>query len=199
MGHVTDIRRAVAVVAALNFAYFVVEFFMAIRLGSVSLFADSVDFFEDTAINLLVFFALTWSVVARRRAGTVLAGIILIPAIAALVTAVVKILNPAVPEPAALTLTAVGALVVNVVCALILVRLRGEGSSLTRGAWLAARNDALGNILIIAAGLATFVYATAWFDIVVGLIIAFINFSAAKEVWEAARAEGDPLEMLDDD
>jgi Co/Zn/Cd efflux system component len=170
----------------------------------VSIFADSADFFEDTAINLLVFFALGWSALARRRAGSVLAGIILIPAIAALVTAIMKILNPEVPEPTALTLTAVGALAVNLVCALLLTRLRspeshGSAASLTRGAWLAARNDALANLLIIGAGIATLLYATAWFDVIVGLIIAAINFSAAKEVWEAARFEGDPMELLDDD
>ncbi|QOQ38259.1 cation transporter [Trueperella pecoris] len=196
------IRRTILTVAFLNAAYFVVEFVMAIDLGSVSLFADSVDFLEDTAINLLVFFALTWSFAARRTAGSVLAGIILIPAVAALVTAVMKIVNPVAPEPGALTTTAVGALIVNVVCAVLLMRFRdddADSSGLVRGAWLAARNDALANILIILAGLATFLVSTAWFDIVAGLIISYINFTASKEVWEAARFQGDPMELLDDD
>lgn len=195
------VRRAILAVALLNLAYFFVEFVMAIELGSVSLFADSVDFLEDTAINLLVFFALAWSATARRRAGSALALIILVPAIAALVTAVAKIIHPAVPEPGALTVTAVGALAVNVTCAVLLMRFRDhdEGAGLVRGAWLAARNDALANLLIIAAGLATAFVYTAWFDIVAGLIISYINFSASREVWQAARFEGDPMELLDDD
>ena len=85
----------------------------------------------------------------------------------------------------------------------VLMQLRGEGSSLATGAWLAARNDALANLLIIAAGLLTFVWETAWFDIVVGAIIAAINLSAAKEVWEASREEHDSVEDafadMDDD
>ena len=92
---------------------------------------------------------------------------------------------------------------VNVICAILLMQLRGEGSSLATGAWLAARNDALANLLIIAAGLLTFVWETAWFDIVVGAIIAAINLSAAKEVWEASREEHDSVEDafadMDDD
>ena len=80
------------------------------------------------------------------------------------------------------------------ICAILLMQLRGEGSSLATGAWLAARNDALANLLIIAAGLLTFVWETAWFDIVVGAIIAAINLSAAKEVWEASREEHDSVE-----
>ncbi len=45
------LRRAVLVVALANLAYFFVEFAVARRIGSVSLFADSVDFLEDTAVN----------------------------------------------------------------------------------------------------------------------------------------------------
>ena len=192
-------------VALLNLAYFFVEFFGALAIGSASLFADSADFLEDTAINLLVFFAVAWpaarrrtagSVLAARRrtAGSVLAALILIPAIAAIVTVVAKIMNPVALSPQGLTGIAVGALVVNVICAVLLMQLRDEGSSLATGAWLAARNDALANVLTIAAGLLTFVWETAWFDIVVGAIIAVINLSAAKEVWEASREEHDSVE-----
>ena len=188
------IRRAVLIVALLNLAYFFVEFSAAIAIGSASLFADSADFLEDTAINMLVFFAVAWPASRRRAAGSVLAALILIPAIAAIVTVVLKILNPEPPSPEGLTGVALGALAVNLICAIILLRLRNEGSSLATGAWLAARNDALANLLIIVAGLLTFVWATAWFDIIVGAIIAAINLSAAKEVWEESREEHGSVE-----
>ena len=197
------IRRAVLIVALLNLAYFFVEFAGAVAIGSASLFADSADFLEDTAINLLVFFAVAGPAARRRTAGSVLAALILIPTVAAVVTVVTKIMNPVAPSPQGLTGIAFGALVVNVICAILLMQLRGEGSSLATGAWLAARNDALANLLIIAAGLLTFVWETAWFDIVVGAIIAAINLSAAKEVWEASREEHDSVEDafadMDDD
>ena len=54
------LRRAVRIVALLNIAYFGIEFGVARSIGSVSLFADSIDFLEDTALNLLVLFALGW-------------------------------------------------------------------------------------------------------------------------------------------
>ena len=56
-----DLRRVVLVVAVLNFGYFFVELTVALVAGSVSLLADSVDFLEDTAINLLVALALGWT------------------------------------------------------------------------------------------------------------------------------------------
>ena len=188
------IRRAVLIVALLNLLYFFIEFAAAVIIGSASLFADSADFLEDTAINLLVFFAVAWPASRRRKAGSVLAALILIPAIAAIVMVVTKMLNPEPPSAEGLTAVAFGALVVNVICAVILLQLREQGSSLATGAWLAARNDALANILIILAGLLTFVWPTAWFDIVVGAIIAAVNLSAAKEVWEESREEHDSVE-----
>ena len=52
------LRRAILIVALLNLTYFGVEFAVARRIGSVSLFADSIDFLEDTSLNLLILMAL---------------------------------------------------------------------------------------------------------------------------------------------
>jgi Co/Zn/Cd efflux system component len=185
----TPFRRVVLIVALLNLGYFAVEFAVALAIGSVSLFADSVDFLEDASINLLIFFAVGWSALQRSRVGSVLALIILVPAVATIWTAVVKILNPATPEPLPLSLAALGALVVNLACAFLLVRHRHAQGSLAKAAWLSARNDALANVAIIAAGVATMWFATGWIDIGVGLGIAVLNADAARAVWKAARAE----------
>ena len=45
------LHRAVTFVALANLGYFGVEFGVARAIGSVSLFADSIDFLEDAAIN----------------------------------------------------------------------------------------------------------------------------------------------------
>jgi Co/Zn/Cd efflux system component len=183
-------RRAVAWVAALNLAYFGVEFAVALAIGSVSLFADSVDFLEDTSVNLLILLALGWSLRARARAGMVLAALLLVPGLATLWTAWAKFGNPLTPEPLPLTLAGLGALAVNLTCALILVRFRAHSGSLSKAAFLSARNDAFANVAIIAAGLITaFVWRTPWPDLAVGLAIALVNLDAAREVWEAAREE----------
>ena len=183
-------RRAAAWVAALNLAYFGIEFAVALAIGSVALFADSVDFLEDTSINLLILLALGWSAAVRARVGMVLAGLLLVPGIATMWTAAQQFAHPVTPAPLPLTLAALGALAVNVTCALILARHRGHSGSLSKAAFLSARNDALANIGIIAAGLVTaFAWHSPWPDLAVGLAIALVNLDAAKEVWEAARDE----------
>ena len=188
-GDQAGLRRAVAWVAALNFGYFGIEFAVALAIGSVALFADSVDFLEDTAINLLILIGLGWSLRARARLGMVLAAVILVPALATLWMAWEKFQAPVPPAPLALTLTGLGALAVNLTAALILARFRHHSGSLTKAAFLSARNDALANVAIIGAGLATVATQSAWPDLIVGLGIAAMNADAAHEVWEAAREE----------
>ena len=183
-------RRAVLIVAALNLAYFGIEFAVALAIGSVSLFADSVDFLEDASVNLLIVLALGWSLKARARLGMALAIILLVPGLATLWTAFAKFSVPVPPSPFPLTVAGSGALLVNLSCAFMLVRFRHQKGSLTKAAFLSARNDAFANVAIIAAGLVTaFLWSSAWPDLVVGLGIAVRNADAAREVWQAAREE----------
>jgi Co/Zn/Cd efflux system component len=184
------LRRVVRRVAALNLGYFGIEFAVALAIGSVSLFADSIDFLEDASVNLLIVLGLGWSLRQRAQLGMALAGILLVPGLATLWTAWEKFMAPVPPEPVALTLAGAGAMLVNFACALMLARYRAHGGSLTRAAFLSARNDVLANIAIIAAGLVTaYLWASAWPDLIVGLAIAAMNTDAAREVWEAAREE----------
>ena len=185
-----SLRRTVRLVALLNLAYFGVEFSVARAIGSVSLFADSIDFLEDASVNLLVLLALGWSLRWRVRTAMVLAVLIVVPGITTLWTAWQKILEPIAPSPIPLSLAGAGAFVVNLICAILLSRQQHHGGSLTKAAFLSARNDVLANVAIVAAGLVTaFAWRTAWPDVLVGLGIAVLNFGAAKEVYEAAREE----------
>jgi Co/Zn/Cd efflux system component len=183
------LRKALALVALLNLGYFGVEFAVAVAIGSVSLFADSVDFIEDASVNLLILAALRWSARSRARVGMVLSAFLLVPGLATLWTAWEKFSAPVPPEALRLALTGAGALAVNLTCALVLARYRAHQGSLTRAAFLSARNDAFANAAIIGAGAMTGWLASAWPDLIVGLVIAAMNAGACHEVWEAARDE----------
>jgi Co/Zn/Cd efflux system component len=185
-----DLQRIVRLVALLNLSYFGIEFAVALGIGSVSLFADSVDFLEDAAVNLLIFAALGWTVRNRARLGMALAGILLVPGMATVWTAWEKFNVPIAPDPFVLSLTGAGAFAINVSSAFMLTRYRHHSGSLTKAAFLSARNDAVANLAIIAAGIVTaFSWRSAWPDLIVGLAIAAMNADAAREVFRAAREE----------
>ena len=183
------LRRAVKIVALLNLAYFGVEFAIAERIGSVALFADSIDFLEDATVNGLILIALGWSAARRSILGTILAAILLAPALATLWTVWQKFSFAVPPAAAALSMTGLGALTVNSFCAILLARYRAHGGSLTRAAFLSARNDALANVGIIAAGLATAATLSAWPDVIVGIGILLMNLDASRQVYVTARDE----------
>lgn len=183
------IGRTVLLVAALNLAYFGVEFTAALRVGSVSLLADSVDFLEDASINILIFLALGWSVQRRAALGMGLAALMMVPAAALIWTLVQKLSSAIPPDPFTLSAVGLGALTINAFCALLLARHKTAQSNLVRAAYLSARNDVLANIAIIGAGCVTYASRSIWPDIVVGIGIAALNLDAAREIWEAARNE----------
>jgi Co/Zn/Cd efflux system component len=187
-----DLRRTVATVAALNLAAFGGEIVVALAIGSVALMADSLDFLEDASINLLILLGLGRGALARARLGRLLALVVVLPSLGALWTAWQKLQDPVAPEPLALTLTAGAALLVNLLCALLIARHRHAGGSLTRAAFLSARNDVVANAAIILAGLVTaFLWRSGWPDLLVGLAILALNATAAREVWEAADEEAE--------
>ncbi|MGH8231747.1 MAG: cation transporter [Steroidobacteraceae bacterium] len=184
-----SLRRAVTLAATLNLAFFGAEFTMARRIGSVSLFADSIDFLEDTAVNALVLLALGYSIGTRARIGVLLALLLLVPGVATLWTAWHKLLEPLAPAPLPLSLTALAALLVNVGCALLLSPVRSAGGSLSRAAYLSARNDAWAGLAILGAAALTAAWPSAWPDLAVGLAIFGLSLGAARQVYRQARAE----------
>ncbi len=179
----SQLRHAVLLVALLNLAYFAVEFSAAISIASVSLFADSIDFLEDASVNLLIVLALGWSLAARARLGMGLAAILLVPSLAALWEIWQKFSAPIVPEATALSLVGTGALVVNLGCAFLLTRFRKAEGSLTKAAFLSARNDVVINLSIIAMAALTAATGSGWPDLVLGCFIIALALHAAYEVW----------------
>jgi Co/Zn/Cd efflux system component len=184
-----QLKSAVLWVAILNGLYFFVEFGAGLASGSVSLIADSIDFLEDASLNALILVGFALAGAARARLGSVLAIIIGVPSLAALIAAVDKVLNPIVPSVQGMSLAAFGALIVNSVAALILMRVRNHEHSLVTAAWLSARNDVLANVAVLAAAGATALVASTWWDVAVGLVIGYLNADAAVKVWRQSRRD----------
>lgn len=184
-----SLKKTVSIVAILNLSYFLYEFSIARQIGSVSLYADSIDFLEDASVNILILLAFGWSIKIRVKLGYVFAILLLIPGIAVASTAWEKFQNPVSPESLTLGLTGTGALLINSFCAYILSKFRKSTQSLTKAAYLSARNDALANVAIIGASVVSLFWTSGWPDLIVGIGILLLNLDSATEVIEASRRE----------
>lgn len=181
------LRKTVAIVATLNLLYFFVEFTFAQIFGSLSLLSDSLDFLEDASINILIFIAFAWSVVARKVLIYVLAFLLLIPGALLIYSAISRINEPVVPNGRGMSIIGIGALIINLYCAYILVKHKTEEGGLAKAAYLSARNDALANVLIICAGVITLFWRSQIPDLLIGLVIFAMNFDAAIQVVKSQR------------
>jgi Co/Zn/Cd efflux system component len=181
-------RRVLRLVLAINLAMFVVEAGAGWRAESIALQADALDFLGDSINYAVALFVLGRSL--AWRAGTAFAkGAVMFTFGVFLAGASVHhaLVGSA---PAAPVMGAVGALALlaNVVCALLLFRFRGADANL-RAVWLCSRNDALGNLAVLAAASGVFLSGTPWPDLLVGLIMAALAVWAGRAVMRQARGE----------
>ena len=181
-------RRALWVALAVNAAMFIVEMIAGAAAHSRSLQADALDFFGDSAnyaISLTVAgMALQW----RARAALAKGATLVLLGMFVLGTATYAALNGATPEPGTMGIVGVTALVANVAVALLLYRFR-TGDANMRSVWICSRNDAVGNIAVVAAAWGVFGTGTAWPDLVVAALLAALGISGGWQIIRQARDE----------
>lgn len=181
-------RRALWIALWVNLTMFLVEGFASLQSGSVSLMADAIDFFGDSANYLLSLSVLSMGMVWRGRAAMVKGATMTVFGLAVLGRAIWVAQSGTTPE--AITMGAVGflALAANVAVAWILFRYR-SGDSDMRSVWLCSRNDAIGNVAVMVAALGVLGTGTAWPDLFVAAIIGSLAVTSGISVIRHARSD----------
>lgn len=181
-------RRALWIALAVNAGMFLIEVVGGQMAGSVALKADALDFLGDSAnyaIALVVAgMALVWRARAALAKGLVLLGFGGWVAVSAIQRAV----EGAPPQAFAMGMIGLLALAANVAVALILYRFR-EGDSNMRSVWICSRNDAIGNIAVVAAALGVFGTGSQWPDIIVAAILAGLGIWGGSQIIRHALRE----------
>lgn len=173
---------------AINLLMFGVEVSSGLRGGSVSLLADSLDFLGDAANYGISLFVLGKSVAARARASQLKAASMLGFGIWVLALACWHVRAGQVPSVPTMGIVAACALFANGTVAALLLQFR-EGDSNMRSVWLCTRNDALGNVAVLLAALGVFGTGSAWPDLIVAAIMAFLALTSAVHILRQSKAE----------
>ena len=172
----------------INIAMFLVELAVGISAGSVSLQADSLDFFGDGFNYAVSLYLIGKPVVMRAKGSLVKAGSMLLFAVWILGQAVYRFMSVSKPEAEIITAIGVIALCANLICFYLLFKFR-SGDSNRRSAWLCTRNDVIGNFAVIIAGVGVYLTASNWPDLVVGTIMAVISLVSAVQIIKHAKDE----------
>ncbi|HTR83567.1 MAG TPA: cation transporter [Reyranella sp.] len=184
-------RRVLWVALAVNLTMFGVEIGAGLAAQSVALLADSADFLGDAAnygISLLVLgMALQW----RARAALVKAATMGAFGLWVAFTAIQHAMSGVVPAAPTMGIVGVVAFAANFGVALLLWRWR-DGDSNMRSVWICTRNDAIGNLAVMAAALGVFGSGTGWPDYAVAAVMSGLALWGAAQVVLQAHSELKP-------
>ncbi len=189
VGHFSShYRKALWIAFGLNLTMFIIEIAMGIKSGSVSLLSDSLDFFGDSAnyvISLIVLpMALNYRAKASLLKGATMGGFGLF----ILFTTLYRWFYGEIPSYSEISMVGFLALFANLSALWVLYRFR-DGDSNMRGVWLCSRNDAIGNVAVILAGVTVYFCQSKYPDLIVAFVLALLAIQASKEIISQARQE----------
>jgi len=181
-------RRVLWIVIAINAAMFVIEVVAGSLAGSQALKADALDFLGDS-LTYGLSLAVLGMPLARRALVALLKGLSLAAmGVWVLGTTIWQIFVLGVPQAEVMGAVGFLALLANVASVILLMRWR-EGDANVRSVWLCSRNDAVGNVAVIAAAGLVALTNTAWPDLIVAALMAGLFLSSAAQVLRRAMAE----------
>ena len=181
-------RGALWIALGVNFAMFLVEAGSGLFGGSVALQADALDFLGDAA-NYGISLAVLGLTLAQRAKAALIKGLSMgLFGLWVIGSAVYNGLLDTMPSPAVMGVVGFLALAANLGVAVLLYRHR-NGDSNRRSVWLCTRNDAIGNLAVMAAATGVFASGTAWPDLAVAVIMAALALSACYRVITQASGE----------
>lgn len=184
-------RKALWVALFLNVLMFVVELGASWTSASVSLMADSIDFFGDAANYGIALAVLAMAASARSKAALFKAATMGAFGVFVLGKAFHNLQAGVTPEPITMGAVGIAALAVNAGVALMLYRFR-TGDANMRSVWICSRNDAIGNVAVMLAAAGVFGTGTAWPDLLVAAVMGVLALSGAWTVFRQARGELQP-------
>ena len=181
-------RRALWIVIILNIGFGLFEIVGGFIADSQALKADALDFLGDGSITLVGLFALGWTAVVRSRVALIQGMFLALLGIGVIGFAILRAIDPGVPEAGIMGVLGFLALGINVVSAFVLSRFR-EGDANVQAVWLFSRNDAIANVAVICAAVLVAWTGKSWPDIAVAGVIALIFIHSAYQILQNALIE----------
>lgn len=181
-------RRALWIVIAINAAMFAVEMAAGALAGSQALKADALDFLGDSLTYGISLAVLGLSLRMRATAALVKGISLALMGLWVLGSTAYQVLILGVPNAPVMGAIGLMALAANLASVLVLMRYR-DGDANVRSVWLCSRNDALGNLAVMAAAGGVALTGAAWPDLLVAGMMAGLFLWSAAQIIRQALAE----------
>lgn len=181
-------KRALMAVIAINAAMFGVEMAAGVFAGSHALKADALDFLGDTVTYAITLAVVGMPLVWRSRAALFKGASLGAMGLWVLGSTLYHIFVLGLPRADVMGAIGALALAANLASVLLLVRYR-KGDANVRSVWLCSRNDAIGNVAVIAAASGVWASGTPWPDLAVAAIMASLFLWSSAQIIRQALDE----------
>jgi Co/Zn/Cd efflux system component len=181
-------KWALWTVIGLNAAMFLTEMTAGRLAGSQALQADALDFLGDTVTYGLSLAVIGASLRVRAGAALFKGASLSLMALWIFGSTLHQTLVLGLPQAEVMGVIGVLALAANLASVLLLMRYK-DGDANVRSVWLCSRNDAVGNMVVMAAALGVWGTATAWPDLVVAALMAGLFLNSSAQILRQAWAE----------
>jgi Co/Zn/Cd efflux system component len=165
---------------------FLIEFAAGLLANSTSLLADSVDMLGDAIVYGFSLYVVARGAQWQARAALLKGAIMACFGGGLLAQVALKLALGLTPSVEVMGAVGFLALVANLVCLVLLWGRRADDINM-RSAWICSRNDVVGNAGVLLAATAVAVTASAWPDIVIGLLMGTVFAGSALRIIRDAR------------
>lgn len=187
-------KRILWAVIFINAAMFIVEMSAGKLAGSQALQADALDFLGDALTYGLSLAVIGMSLKVRSSAALLKGLSLLFMGLWVFGSTVYQVFILGVPQAEIMGVIGLLALAANMASVLLLMRYK-DGDANVRSVWLCSRNDAIGNVAVMAASVAVWFTATAWPDLLVAIIMAGLFLRSSQlilvQAWQEYRSGED--------
>jgi Co/Zn/Cd efflux system component len=187
-GAAAGYRRALIAVIAINASMLAIEIAGGIGARSQALLADALDFAGDTLTYAMTLWAIGRPLATRATAALVKGASLAVMALWVLGSTAWRVLVTGVPVAEVMGAIGLLALAANLASVMILLRWRA-GDANVRSVWLCSRNDAIGNLAVIAAAAGVWATASAWPDLAVAAAMAALFLGSSLRITRQALGE----------
>lgn len=175
-------------VIAINGVMFLTEMAAGQLAGSQALKADALDFLADTVTYGLSLAVIGGSLRTRASAALLKGLSLSLMAIWVMSSTIYHTLILGLPSAELMGGIGILALAANLASVLLLLGYK-DGDANVRSVWLCSRNDAIGNVVVMAAALGVWVTSTAWPDLAVAALMAGIFLTSSVQILRQAWRE----------
>ena len=169
------------IVIALNGGMFLVEMVAGQWARSQALQADALDFFADAVTYGISLAVIGASLRVRTMAAAAKGASLFLMGLFVCAATVYRVFVVGVPEAPVMGIIGLMALLANLATVLLLLNYK-DGDANVRSVWLCSRNDAIGNVVVMAAAAGVWGTDTAWPDLAVAAVMAGLFLTSSVQI-----------------